>query len=124
MLLSKYHRVFWTFLMSLMMSSLPHVAWAEAAQEMIPTANVVEALTRVQAEQKIQGYMNRADLRQALVDRGISPTEVSSRIASLSDMELRQLAQQMDQARYGGDPTGILVLVLLIVLIIFLVKRI
>jgi hypothetical protein len=110
--------------MSFLMSSLPQIAWADAAQEMIPTSVVVETLSHAQAQEKMRTYLDNSELKQAMIKRGISPDEVSRRVASLSDSELKQLVRQMDQARYGGDVTGVVILILLIVLIIYLIKRI
>ena len=44
-------------------------------------------------------------------------------MASLSDAEISDLASQMQQAQYGGI-TSILVVVVLVLLIIYLAKRI
>ncbi len=121
----KMLRVFCTFLMSVLMTGLPHVAWAEAATEMIPTSVVVEQVTRAQSVAKVEAYLGRTEIRSELVKRGVSPEEVSQRLAGLSDQELRQLGKQMDQAMYGGDGVvGVLIIVILVLLVIFLVKRV
>ena len=106
-----------SFFMCLLMSNLPAVAGTN--QSMISTNVVVAELDRTQAEQKINDYLTRSDVRAALIDRGVSPDEVSSRLASLSESELRGLSMQVEQARAGG----ILVTILIVVLIIFLIKR-
>lgn len=110
--------------MTLLMSHIPNVAVAEVALQkgqMVPTNILVADLTREQAQSKIQNFLDQKDLRQKLAERGLSADEISVRLASLSDNEMKQLAGQMDQAQYGGD---ILIAILLVVLIIFLVKRI
>ncbi|MBX2988350.1 MAG: PA2779 family protein [Bdellovibrionaceae bacterium] len=119
MRIPKPFRLFCCFALSLLMSNLPGVAFASTG--MISTAAVAEELNRAEAQRRVQSYLDRPDLREALIEQGLSPDEVSSRLASLSEAEMRQLAGQMEEARYGGD---ILVTVLLVVLIIFLVKRI
>ena len=106
--------------MSVWLSNLPSLALALEADEMIPTQVVVEQLTRAEAQDKVQGYLNRDGVKEALQKQGISADEVNLRVASLSESELRNLALQMDQARYGGD---ILFTILIIVLIIFLIRR-
>jgi hypothetical protein len=121
---AKIYKTFLTIFMAFMISNLPHVVFAETADQMISTTEVVESLTRSQAEAKVRSYLDRQDFQSELVKMGLSPAEVSKRVASLSDSELKQLATQMDQARYGGDIFGILILVLVVVLIIYLVKRI
>ncbi len=115
----KYLKLFCIALMSLMMSNIPAVAFAEA--QMISTTTLVNDLTRAQTEQKLQEFLSRSDVRQKLVEKGLSPEEASLRLASLSETELRQLSNQVDQAHAGGD---ILIAILVVVLIIFLIKRI
>jgi hypothetical protein len=122
---SKRCRIFWVLVLSLFLTNIPYVAAAEGARQMISTTNAVEILSRHDAEAKVQAHLSDSKVRMELEKHGVSADEASKRLASLSDAELSQLAKQMDQARYGGDPvTGILVLVVLVLLIIFLVKRV
>ena len=124
MMQSKFYRFFIVMCLSLTLSHFPEVAFGAVAEQMISTTEVVESLSRTQVEAKIQSYVDRGDVQKELKKLGISPTEVTQRMASLSVPELNQLALQMDQARYGGDVFGILILVLVILLIIYLAKRI
>lgn len=100
------------------MSNIPAVAAAEV--KMISTSAAVTELDRAQAQQKVQNLLDRSDVKAALLERGLAPDEISARLASLSDSEMQQLTGQIEQARYGGD---ILITVLIVVLIIFLIKR-
>jgi hypothetical protein len=105
--------------LSLMLSHLPQVAIAES--QMIPTAQVAEEMSRAEAQAQVETFLKKPELREALIARGISPDEASSRLAALSDSELRQMATEMNSAQYGGD---ILLAILLVVLIIYFAKRI
>ena len=111
--------------LALLMSNLPHVVFAEtvksSASPMIPATTVVAELTRAQALANVQDFLSKPEVRQQLAKSGLSEREAELRVASLSETELKQLSNQMDQARAGGD---ILVAILLVVLIIFLIKRI
>lgn len=118
MRISKTLSVSVSMFMSVWLSNIPSVAFAET---MIPTTTVVSELTREQTQAKINDFLKRSDVRNELMKREVSADEVSQRLASLNEQELRQLSSQMDQAQYGGD---ILVAILLVVLIIFLIKRI
>ncbi|NJM10237.1 MAG: PA2779 family protein [Bdellovibrionaceae bacterium] len=124
MFLPRAVRIYCAVFMAAIMTNIPYMAWAEQASQMIPTMVVVEQMSETQARQKVQSFLNREDFRKELVKRGVSPEEVSSRISSLSQSELRQLAAQMDKAQYGGDVGGILIVVVLVLLIIFLARRI
>ncbi len=118
MRISKRLSLFVSVTMSLLLSNIPSVAFAEG---MISTSVVVAELNRVEEQKNVENFLQRNDVREELIKRGVAPDEVSSRLASLSTLELRQLSAQLDQARAGGD---ILVTVLLVVLIIYLIKRI
>ncbi|AZZ36295.1 hypothetical protein CIK05_05655 [Bdellovibrio sp. qaytius] len=109
--------------LTLSLSNLPQVVFAETvhAQKMISTTEVLERFDRKVAQQKVANYLNQQDVEKKLVEQGVSVSEAKDRIASLSDSELQNLSQQIDKAQYGGD---ILFTILIIVLIIYLVKRI
>lgn len=120
----KFYKFFLVAILSLTISHIPEVAFGAVVEEMISTTDVVESLSRTQVEAKIQTYLERADVQKKLKELGISSAEVTQRMASLSVTELNQLGKQMDQARYGGDVFGILIIVLVVLLIIYLAKRI
>jgi len=103
--------------MSILISNAP----ALAMDTMVPTNVAVADLTRAQASQQVQNFMGDDQVRTELLKRGVSPDEVNQRLANLSDVEVKQLAGQIETARAGGD---ILWAILIIVLIIFIVKRI
>ncbi len=112
--LSKFVAIF----MAMFISNVPSTVFAEA---MISTSVVAAELTRAQAQANVENILQRTDVRAELLKRGVAPDEITSRLASLSETELRELSGQMDQARAGGD---ILIAILVVVLIIFLIKRI
>lgn len=118
MLLSKPNRIFISVGMSLLISNVPANVFAGG---MISTASIVQELNRNQAQAKVDEFLQQNVVREELAKRGVSADEISSRLASLSTEEMRQLSKQMDEARAGGD---ILITILLVVLIIFLIKRI
>ncbi len=105
--------------MALLMTNAPAVALAES--HMISTSSIVEQWDRAQAEKNIQDLIQQEEVKNALLEKGVSPEEVSARLATLSESELKQLAGQVQEARAGGS---ILVEILLVVLIIYLIKRI
>ncbi len=107
-----------SLLMSILMTNAPSVAMAN---QMISTSAVVVDLDRAQAQDAVQNYINQPEVQNALMKSGISMEEASARVASLSETELRQLSGKVQQAQAGGD---ILIAILIIVLIIFLIKRI
>ncbi|OFZ30706.1 MAG: hypothetical protein A2622_13640 [Bdellovibrionales bacterium RIFCSPHIGHO2_01_FULL_40_29] len=107
--------------MAVFISNIPQIVVAETALTMIPTSTVLQNLSVQDAKESVSAFMSRTDVQQQLLERGLSAAEVEQRLAALSPSELNSLASQMNEARAGGD---ILVTILLVVLIIFLIKRI
>ena len=108
--------------LALSLSNTPAFATAVAHDlKLVPTAQVVEEVSRQQKEQDIQKFLSRTDVQNKLMEQGVYADEAKLRLASLSETEINQLSSQVEQARAGGD---ILVAILLVVLIIFLIKRI
>ena len=124
MMIPSFLRTVLIYLLSLLLTNAPNLAFAEGVKEfsgqMIPTSHVIADLTRAQAENKIEEFLSRSEVRQQLLEQGVSSEEVSLRMAALSESELKQLAHQVQQARAGGD---ILFTILIVVLIIYIVKR-
>lgn len=111
--------------LTFIMSNVPNVVVAESLahspNKMIATSSVLADLSRLDAEQEIKDYVAKTEVQAELLKHGISADEINLRLATLSEQEIRQLSGQVYEARAGGD---ILVAILLVVLIIFLVKRI
>lgn len=109
--------------MSVLMSNLPNVAMAEkiTTEKMVTASDVLADITREEAESNIREYLQRSEVQAELVKRGVTADEAAARLASLSEAEVKQLSNQAKKAQAGGD---ILVAILLVVLIIYLIKRI
>lgn len=104
--------------MSFILSNIPFYA---AAGSMITTQVVIDQMSQAQTQEKIESFLLKEEVRRELLSQGVTQEEIRSRLASLSPTELQDLTIQMDHAQAGGS---ILVTVLLVVLIIYLVKRI
>jgi hypothetical protein len=123
--LSQGAKLFWAILLSVLLTNIPHLALAETVTaKMIPTTVVIGEMNRAEAQEKINNFLSRADVQKELMKHGISKSEAETRLASLSENEMKQLASQMDKAQAGGDLFGLLILVVLVLLIIYLAKRI
>lgn len=113
------------FFMAFIISNVPNVLMADTISgskaEMIATSQVLEEVTRAQAEKNVRNYLEKSAIRNELLKNGISSDEAFARLSMLSEQEIRQLSGQVNEARAGGD---ILVAVLLVVLIIYFAKRI
>ncbi len=75
---------------------------------------------------KIQASLETKELRQRLLDYGLTPDETAARIDKLSDEQVHQLAANMDSLQAGGDGLGlvlgVVIIALLVILIIYLLE--
>lgn len=119
-------RVILCFVLSFVLTEAPVIKQSvQAHAGMIPTSQVVHDLARAQNQTKVMNFINRSDVKTKLISLGVSPQEASLRLASLSNSDLEKLSGEIDHATAGGDVIiwG-LTIVLLVVLIIYLVKRV
>ena len=62
--------------------------------------------------------LDRADVVQALQERGVDPAEARARVAALSDEQAQWMASQIDQAPAAGSNfLGVLVFLFLLLLV-------
>jgi hypothetical protein len=75
----------------------------------------------------VQGTLETKLVSQRLVDLGFTAEEVGARLAQLSDQQIHQMAQKLDDMRIGQDGFGIfiglLVIAGLVVLIYYLLRH-
>lgn len=84
---------------------------------LISTQQAVAVDARAQQEAQVRDALAREDVSRMMVEMGVDPADVDSRVASLSDAELAELHGQVEQLPAGGVLAVLgLVLVVLIVL--------
>jgi hypothetical protein len=66
---------------------------------------------------RIHAFLAREDVRNALQAQGVSAEAAVSRVQAMSDAEVAQLANRVDQAPAGGEIVGVLFTVFIILLI-------
>lgn len=66
----------------------------------------------------ILSLLDRNDVRDKLVEYGVSPQEAAERVASLTDSETLELAQNIDSLPAGGGAVTLLLVVILLLLIL------
>jgi hypothetical protein len=67
---------------------------------------------------KVDAFLQRQDVRDQMVAFGVDPQEAQTRVASLSDREIRQIAGQIDRLPAGQ---GVLVALIGAAVFIFIV---
>ena len=62
--------------------------------------------------------LDRDEVRQQLIERGVDPDHAKQRIAALSDAQINQIKADIDTLPAGANVIGILVAVLLVLMIL------
>ncbi len=89
-----------------------------ARAELVTTLQAVEANTRAQDLAAVNATLARGEVRAQLEALGVGPAQVESRIAALTDAELRTLAGQMSDLPAGADALAVIGIVFLVLLIL------
>lgn len=114
----------WSLLVTTVVPSwYPSEATASLASVETILSNSDPSLLRAEDLQKVQRLLENKIVRQRLEDMGLSEEEINARLERVSDLQLHQLAMQIDALMPGGDDGTLttIVLVLLIVVLILLI---
>ena len=88
-----------------------------ALAALVGTETILENNRINETRSYLKNALEREDVKQALQAQGINPLEARARVDSLSDKEIAQVADHMDQLPAGGD--AVLIFLVLIPLIVF-----
>ena len=91
-----------------------------AQAKIITTDQVIQETHSVSDRAKVESFMLREDVQKQLTLMGIDSTEAESRVASLSDEEIRKMAGRLDELP-AGEGVGSIVGAMLIVFLVLLV---
>lgn len=92
---------------------------------MIKTETVMETSRGQEAREYLNQLLAREDIRAALIARGIDPLEAKARVNSLSDAEVIEIANQIEQLPAGGDSfLGIALAIAIIVFVVLVITDI
>jgi hypothetical protein len=89
-----------------------------AQAELIGTLQAVEASTRAQDLATVNSALARDQVRTQFVALGVDPAQVETRVAALTDSELRALAGKVAEAPAGADALAVIGIVFLVLLIL------
>ncbi len=102
----------------MLMTSLPF-HFAQAA--MVTTDQVVAQSEVASDRERVMRFMAREDVRQQLQALGIDPDEAAQRTSALSDDEIQQIADKMDELPAGQSAIGILVVIILVLFLVLVI---
>ncbi len=78
---------------------------------------VINHVQHNSAKTELIQTINRDDIKQQLLNMGVNPEDITSRIDLMTHEEIAQLNQQIDELPAGGDVLG----VILIIFIVFVI---
>jgi hypothetical protein len=91
---------------------------------MVGTEDMLVNRDTSDARDQVRSFLDRQEVQSQLTARGIDPAEAKARVDSLSDGEVMQIADKIDQLPSGGDFWGTLLFILIIVFITLLILEI
>ena len=106
---------------TMLLMSLP-VQTVRAA--MIKTETVLTLSTVNDVRENLNQFLGREDVQAIMTAQGISPAEAKARVDSLSDDEIMQIADKMDQLPAGGSAFGVIVTAAVVIFVVLLITDI
>jgi hypothetical protein len=110
-----------------MLASILCVAVLNLSSPLVAQAGVIGTLQAVEAQQRaadlatVSSALARDQVRAQLGAMGVDAAQVESRLAAMTDPELRQLAGQIESLPAGADALAVIGIVFLVLLILELV---
>jgi hypothetical protein len=105
-----------TLLLLLITAPVPSVLAA-----MVGTEAILVNQDTLNARDQLRSFLDREDVQSQLTARGIDPAEAQARVDSLSDTEVMQIADKIDQLPAGGSFWGTVLYLAIIAVIVLLV---
>jgi len=88
---------------------------------MVTTETFIRTETHGNHVSQLQVLMTRQDVQNQLCAFGVDPYEANARIAALTDMEIRQLQNHLNDLPAGGGAIEVIGIVFIVILILELV---
>lgn len=103
----------------LIIGSLPVAAAPQAtpSSELVSTQDVLSADQVSADRERISEVLARQDIQDQLIAQGVDPADVEARVAALSDAEVRQMAEHLDDLPAGASVVGALVFIFVLLLV-------
>jgi hypothetical protein len=110
-------------ILMIILTMLLSVPYQAAFAALVQTETLLDMSRGQEARETLKQFMARKDVRSAIVSQGVDPLEADARLNSLSDAEVIQLADQIDQLPAGGGFLGLVIAVLVIVILVLVIMR-
>lgn len=83
----------------------------------VPTEDVISPAAATAARARVTSFLQREDVAAAIKSQGVQGEAALARVNAMTDAEVAQLAQRIDQAPAGGDVLGLVFTVFIILLV-------
>jgi hypothetical protein len=91
---------------------------------MVPTEAPIYKINAQDARDHLKTLISRNDIKNALISQGIDPMEAKARVDSLSDSEVIEVADKIEQLPAGGGAFGAVIAASVIVFLVLLITDI
>jgi len=91
---------------------------------MVPTEATIYKIKIQDARDHLKTLISRDDIKNALISQGIDPMEAKARVDSLSDSEVIEVADKIEQLPAGGGALGAVIAASVIVFLVLLITDI
>ncbi|MFD1008657.1 MULTISPECIES: PA2779 family protein [Oceanisphaera] len=104
-------------ILSLMMGTMPIAVQAQPSQ-LVSTQSALDAVQISDERDRINDLLARSDVQEQLMNYGVEMSEVEARVAAMSDQEVLQMADQLDNMPAGANAViGALLTVFIVLLV-------
>jgi hypothetical protein len=105
----------------ILMMSFFCTVWSPAQASLVTTGEIIYQAKSDDARHKVRLFFERADVREHLVAMGINPNIAKARVSSMTDQEIVQIADRVDQLPAGSGAFETILIIAGIVAIAFFV---
>ena len=100
--------------LSILSLSSPVVVQAQ----IIGTLEAIESQQRTRDLETVSSALAREEVREQMAALGVDAQQIDTRLAAMTDSELRQLAGEIESMPAGGDALAVICIVFLVLLIL------
>ncbi len=97
--------------------SLISLSFGQAHAAIVTNDQLIHQIQQQTDKAALLQTINRADVRQQMLNMGVTTAEIENRINQMTAEEIAQLNQQLEQLPAGGDVLGIIVLLFIVFVI-------
>jgi len=90
---------------------------SQAQAAIIANAQLIDQVQQANDKDALLQTINRVDVQEQLLGMGVSTAELENRVNQMTQQEMAQLNQQINELPAGGDALGIIVLIFIIFVI-------